>query len=393
MNAVVTNLSGLVKDTNTKQVRADGPSIRTDAHSKGAPQKKRRRKRTYLALARSAVIVMGIGLAIVIPLGWGQWVAGLTNQTTDNAYLRADTTPISSQIAGRVERMAVRDYERVSAGDLLAEIEPAEYRAKVERASAAVAAAEAAIRNVDSQIALQHRIIAQADAGILAIEADRDRAASEHIRQTMLVRDGWSTSQRLEGAVAEIKRFEAQMSEKRAEAEAQRQQLEVLKTQRDQAQAELGSRKAELDLAQIDLRHTQIMAPFDGVVNASSARSGQYVSVGTRIISVVPLPNVYAVANYKETQLEKVSVGQSVSITIDTFPGRTLTGWVEEIAPASGSEFALLPADNATGNFTKVAQRITVKIKLDVVPEDLKPLLRPGMSVVSTIHTDVSRSH
>lgn len=381
MNAIVTDLS----PKNPRELTARG----ADGDTKAPPSVTRKiRLRSYLALARAAVIVGGIGLAVVVPLGWGQWVAGFTNQSTDNAYLRADIAPISAQIAGTVRRVAVHDYQHVRAGDILAEIDPSEYQARVIRASAAVAAAEAAIRNVDSRLLLQQRLIAQADAGISAITADRDRAEAEHARQTALTRDGWSTNQRLEEALAAIRRFEAQLNEKRADAAATREQVNVLGTQREQAEADLGSRKAELALAEIELGHTRIVAPSDGVVNSSSVRTGQYVSPGTRVISVVPLPNVYVVANYKETQLGKVRVGQSVSVAVDMFPGETLRGRVEQISPASGSEFALLPPDNATGNFTKVAQRIAVRIELTDIPDGLKALLRPGMSVLSTIHTD-----
>jgi membrane fusion protein, multidrug efflux system len=389
MNAIVT---GLVVPDNRPQ-SAPAPDVRAPtAHHpqpKGATQK-RPRRRSYLALARSAVIVVGIGLATVIPLGWGQWVAGFTNQSTDNAYLRADTTPISTQISGRVRRVAVSDFQAVRAGQLLGEIEASEYDAKVSRATASVTAADVAIRNVDSRIVLQHRTIAQADAAILAISADRDRAAGEYGRQTAAVEDGWSTSQRLEDALAANRRFEAQLAEKQAEADAQRQQLNVLGTQREQALAERDIRKADLQLARIELGHTMIVAPIDGVVNVSSVRAGQYVSVGTRFISIVPLPKVHVVANYKETQLGKVHVGQAATIKVDMFPGRELKGRVEQIAPATGAEFALLPADNATGNFTKVAQRIAVRIALVDVPQDLRKALRPGMSVLSTIHTDTA---
>lgn len=384
MNAVVTDLAA----HNKRPPSASTPEQRAQHTPRPHKVKKGTRRRSYLALARSAVIVVGIGLATVIPLGWGQWVAGFTNQSTDNAYLRADTTPISTQISGRVRMVAVHDFQRVKAGQLLGEIDPAEYDAKVGRATAAVTAAEIAIRNVASRIELQHRIIAQAGAAILAITADRDRAAGEYGRQTAAVEDGWSTGQRLEDALAANRRFEAQFAEKQAEADAQRQQLNVLNTQREQAEAELDIRKADLELARIERDHTRIVAPIDGVVNASSVRAGQYVSIGTRFISIVPLPDVHVVANYKETQLGRVRVGQEVTIRIDMFPGRSMKGVVEQIAPATGAEFALLPADNATGNFTKVAQRIAVRIKLVDVPDDLRGALRPGMSVLSTIHTD-----
>lgn len=352
-----------------------------------AQAKKRMPRRALINLARASVLVGGVGLAIVIPLGWGQWVAGLTDQTTDNAYVRADTTPISTQVNGRIKRLAVADFQTVKAGDPLFEIDDAEYVARVSQAEAGVAVAEAALRNLESRVELQRRSIVQAEAGIAAIVADRDRATQERGRQEALTRDGWTTAQRLELAIADTKRFDARLHEKEAEVAVQRQQLAVLGTQEQQARAEQEGRNAALDLARIELGNTRIAAPVSGVVSASAAREGQYVRTGTQLISIVPLQRVYVVANYKETQLSRVHPGQAVSLKVDTFPGLTLTGRVERLSPASGAEFSLLPADNATGNFTKVAQRIAVRIALDPTPE-LKDLLRPGMSVVTTIHTD-----
>jgi membrane fusion protein (multidrug efflux system) len=350
------------------------------------PQRKKPR-RALINLARTSVIVGGIGLAVVIPFGWGYWMAGLTDQSTDNAYLRADTTPISAQVNGRVKRLAVTDYQPVKAGDLLFEVDDAEYVARVAQARGGVAAADAAIRNIESRLELQRRVIAQSEAGIAAIIADRDRAVHERGRQETLIRDGWTTAQRVELAVADTKRFDARLLEKQAEIAVQQQQLEVLDTQYQQAKAEQDSQRAALELARIDLGNTRIVAPVAGTASSSIVREGQYVRAGSQLISIVPLPRVHVIANYKETQLSQVRPGQAVSVKVDTFPGRVLTGHVERLSPASGAEFSLLPADNATGNFTKVAQRIAVRIALDPAPE-LEGLLRPGMSVVTTIHTD-----
>jgi len=357
------------------------------AEAPAAPARKRIPRRALINLARAAVLVGGVGLAVVIPLGWGHWVAGMTEQTTDNAYVRADTTPISTQVNGRISRLAVADFQAVKAGDPLFEIDDAEYVARVAQAQAGVVAAEAALVNLESRVELQRRTIAQAEAGIAAILVDRDRATQEQGRQQALTRDGWTTAQRLEVAIADTKRFDARLLEKEAEVSVQRQQLVVLGTQEQQARAELEGRRAALDLARIDLGNTRIVAPVAGVVSASAAREGQYVRTGAQLISIVPLHKVHVVANYKETQLSRVRLGQAVSIRIDTFPDLVLKGRVERLSPASGAEFSLLPADNATGNFTKVAQRIAVRIALDPAPE-LEGLLRPGMSVVTTIRTD-----
>lgn len=347
------------------------------------------RRRAYLSLARASVIVAGIGLAIVIPLGWGSWVAGMTSQTTDNAYLRADTTPVSAEVSGRIVRLLVGDYQHVKTGQLLMEIDPTQYQAQVDQAKASVAAAQATIRNEQSNITLQQRVIEKADAGLAALNADRERVVSEGRRQTSLTKDGWSTAQKLEAAIADVKRIEAQIAEKQAEIAAERQKLDVLATQSDQAQAELSNQQAALRLAQIDLDRTRILAPMDGVVGVSGAREGQYVRAGSQLVSVVPVSKLYVVANFKETQLAKFRPGQLVSVTVDTFPGKELRGHVERLSPATGSEFSLLPPDNATGNFTKVAQRVGVRIALEH-NDELGGLLRPGMSVVATVHTDQS---
>ncbi|NKB84514.1 HlyD family secretion protein [Ochrobactrum grignonense] len=346
------------------------------------------RRRTYLSLARASVIVAGIGLAIVIPLGWGSWVAGMTNQATDNAYLRADTTPVSAEVGGRIVHLLVEDYQHVKTGQLLMQIDPTQYQARVDQAGASVAAAQAAIRNAQSNITLQQRVIEQAEAGLAAFNADRERVVSEGHRQTSHERR-LVDSAKLEAAIADVKRIEAQIAEKQAEIAAERQKLDVLATQSDQAQAELSNQQAALRLAQIDLDRTHITAPMDGVVGVSGAREGQYVRAGSQLVSVVPVSKLYVVANFKETQLAKFRPGQVVSVTVDTFPGKELRGHVERLSPATGSEFSLLPPDNATGNFTKVAQRVGVRIALEQNGE-LDGLLRPGMSVVATVHTDQS---
>ena len=359
---------------------------KADAPAPQLPGKKTR-KRTFLTLARASVIVAGIGLAVVVPLGWGSWVAGLTNQTTDNATLRADTTPVSAEVAGRITRLLVADYQAVRAGDLLMQIDPTEYRAHVDQASAGAAAARAAIHNIESQITLQHRVIEQAEAGLAALEADRERIDSENQRQATLKQGGWASGQKLEAAIADMKRIEATIVSQQAAIAAAREQLNVLDTGIEQARAELGSREATLTLARIELDRTRITAPIDGIVGVSGVREGQYVRVGSQLVSVVPMAELYVTANFKETQLARVRPGQAVSLRIDTFPGKVLNGHVERLAPATGAVFSLLPADNATGNFTKVAQRVSVRIALDRDPA-LEGLLRPGMSVEATVHTD-----
>ena len=348
---------------------------------------KKPRKRAWLTLARASVIVAGIGLAVVVPLGWGSWVAGMTNQSTNNAYLHADTVPVSAEVEGRVTSLLVSDFQEVKKGDLLLQIDPTEYQAQVQQAGAAVQAAEAQIYNIESQIQLQNRVIDRARAGLAALEADRERLEAESRRQLTLKERGWTTDQKLEAAVADIKRADAQIVEQQAAVEAERERINVLSTEAQQANAELSSARAGLDLATIQLDRTKLTAPSSGVVGVSGVREGQFVRAGAQVLSVVPMSELYVTANFRETQLAQFRLGQAVSVTVDTFPGKVLTGHVERLSPATGAVFSLLPADNATGNFTKVAQRVAVRIALDADPE-LQGLLRPGMSVEATVHTD-----
>lgn len=367
------------------ETKVDDPS--TASHGGVVPPARRRWRKSGVLVIRAAVILAGIALAVVVPMSWGSWIGGASSQITDDAYLHADTSPVGTQVSGKVKDVLVRDFQHVKAGDILITIDDSTYTAHVALARATVASARAKVKNAESEISLQAKVIAQAQAGVGGVQADRDRSALEYARQEGAARDGWSTSQKLENAVADMKRFDAQLAEKHADLEAQQQRVDLLESELEEAQAEVASAEANLHLADLDLSHTEVRAPFDGVVNASSVRAGQYLAVGARVISVVPLPHVYVLANYKETQLRRMSVGQLADITVDTFPGHKLRGRVSDISPASGSEFALLPADNATGNFTKVAQRVSVKIEIEDA-DGLQDLLRPGMSVVPTIYVD-----
>jgi membrane fusion protein (multidrug efflux system) len=275
----------------------------------------------------------------------------------------------------------------VKAGDLLIEIDDQDYQARVAQAEADLLGAEAAIQNLKARKALQHAQIDQARSVIAATEADVARTKLELERQRTLLANTFGTSQKVEQAEAEEKRFEANLERNQAELHGERQQMAVLDTQESQLRAEAKAKRAALNLAKIALGYTRISAPVEGMVGERGVRVGQYVRAGTQVISVVPLNNVWVIANYKETQLTHVAVGQKAEVTIDTFPGIVVAGHVDSIAPTSGSQFSLLPPDNATGNFTKVVQRIPVKILLDPT-NPLAGQLRPGMSVIATIVTD-----
>jgi membrane fusion protein (multidrug efflux system) len=235
---------------------------------------------------------------------------------------------------------------------------------------------------------LQETLITQAEAEIASSEADVTRYHLETVRQQNLLTDKFAgTPQLVEQAVDNEKRAVSALALNRAKLDQQRQQLNVLESQKAQAAAALEGQKAARDLAKINLDYTRIVAPVDGMVSQRLVRAGQYLSVGTQVISLVPLPNVWVIANYKETQMTNIRTGQKARATVDAFPGKVLHGYVDSWSPASGAEFALLPPDNATGNFTKVVQRIPVKIVLDPDPS-LADLLRPGMSVIATIDTN-----
>ena len=336
---------------------------------------------------RLGILVIAAAVAILFAVRWDSWVGARTDQTTDDAYVKGDLTPLSAKIEGYVRRVLVNDFERVKAGDLLVEIEDDDYKARVAQAEADLAAAQATIDNIKSLKAQQRAQIADAESAITATQADVDRTQLEETRQSDLVASTYGTRQRLEQATADKKRFAAILIRDRAELEVQRRHMAVLDTQEQQLRADLKGKQALLDLARITLGYTRIASPATGRLGERNVRAGQYVRPGVQVNSVVPLDTVWVVANFKETQLTRVAIGQRASITIDTFPGVTVTGYVQSISPASGSQFSLLPPDNATGNFTKVVQRIPVKIVLDQ-NHPLTGRLLPGMSVIATIHTD-----
>jgi membrane fusion protein (multidrug efflux system) len=350
----------------------------------GADRKLPARGRIWIRLA----VVLAAGAILgLIATRWDVWVGSRVRQTTDDANVRGDLTPLSAKVEGYVRSVAVTDFQQVKAGDLLIQIDDEDYQARVAQAEADVLGAEAAIENLKSRKALQHAQIDQAESTIAATQADVERTKEESARQRALLSTTFGTPQRVEQAVADERRFEANLARNRAELDGQRREMAVLDTQESQLRAEAKAKRAALDLAKINLGYTRIVAPIDGMVGERGIREGQYVHAGTQIISVVPLQNVWVVANYKETQLTRVAIGQKAEITVDTFPGTVITGHVDGISPASGSQFSLLPPDNATGNFTKVVQRIPVKVVLDP-GGPLAGKLRPGMSAIATIVTD-----
>ena len=332
-----------------------------------------------------AVLLFAVGIVVLITTRWNAWVGGRSTQSTDDAYVRADVTPLSTKISGIVSVVAVEDYQQVKAGDLLVQIKDDDFRAQVEQAEAGVLAAQAALENNHRQKELQASKIAQAQANINAARADVERTRLERLREEALEKTGSSTHQKLEQAVADEERLRATLISRQAELETQRRQVPVLDAQATQLKADISAKEAAVKLARINLDYTRIVAPTDGIVGERKVRAGQLVSPGTQVISLVG-QTVWVVANYKETQLRNVRAGDKADVIVDGVPGVVFTGRVETVSPASGSQFSLLPPDNATGNFTKIAQRIPVKIVLDP-KQALTDRLRPGMSAIATIKT------
>ena len=340
----------------------------------------------WLRLAPPVVaLVIALACVVVAALSWDRWIGDWPVQATDDAYVRSQMTQLSSRVTGAVKTVMVEDFQRVKAGDLLLEIDPADYLAQAAQAQASKAAAKATLDNLVNQIDAQLALVAQAEALHVSAVALAVEAGQEQERQQSLMQTQSGTLQRLQQATAAYDKAQADVKASDAAIAAQKQQLAVLQGTRQQRAAELQGADAALQAAQLRLGYTRITAPFDGVVSERQVQPSDYVNIGTNLIAVVPLPKVYVIANYKETQLRRVHPGQRVQIEADTFAGQTLEGHVERIAPASGSQFALLPPDNATGNFTKVVQRIPVRIGFNS-DQPLVNRLLPGMSVTTRIH-------
>jgi len=358
------------------------------------------------------VVLLAVAVLITITRNWNAWEGGKVEQVTDDAYVRGDLTPLSTKVSGIVSSVDVADYQQVHKGDLLVELQDDDYRAQVDQAKAAVEAARAGIGENLRQRQLQDaRIdkalagidqakaqIAAAEAGKEAVQAELIRARSERKRQEGLYQTHSTTQQSLEAAVAAEGNLSGQFTSRDADlnqaqtvlrsselaAEAERRSKAVLESEEVRLQADLRAKQANLTSVQVNLGYTKIYAPGDGTVGERQVRPGQLVSPGTQVISFVALTK-WVQANYRETQLTNVKVGDPADVRIDEYPGQLFRGKVAEISPASGSQFALLPPDNATGNFTKVVQRIPVKIALD--DSTFAATLRPGLSVVAAVRT------
>ncbi|WP_307088540.1 HlyD family secretion protein [Sphingomonas faeni] len=307
-------------------------------------------------------------------------------QETDDAYLAANLTPLGARVAGYVKSVPAQDFERVKAGQLLVLIDDDDYRASLAQAVASAEVARAAIGNLEAQQGLQKANIRAAAASVAASIAVAVKTGKAARRQGTLLTSGAGSEEQNEAADAANATAIAQVERDNAVHQAAVQQLVVLASQIRQARASLASALAAADISRINLGHTRITAPQAGVLGQRQVQPGQYLAVGGQVATLAPLPHIWVIANYKETQLAHIRVGQAATLTIDAFPGHVIHGRVSGYAPGTGSQFALLPPDNATGNFTKIVQRLAVKIRIED-HGDLVQRLRPGMSVTSTVDT------
>jgi len=318
--------------------------------------------------------------------GWHWWTTGRFLQSTDDAYIHGEISVISPRVAGYVRTVAVRDNQRVQAGEVLVTLDERDLAAKVATNSATLAVQQAALAGYDSRQALQRAQIGQAEAALTGAEVEQRRTRLELERVRTLAGNDWATRQRLDNAEADRARAEAGVAQAGAVLAGAREQLRVLEADRLQTLAKVHEAEAMLAASRVDLDDTVIKAPVTGVVGNRGVQVGNYVRPGTQLLSLVPLETVYVLANFKETQLAGMQPGQPVTVTVDGWPRQPLAGWIESFSPATGSRFSLLPPENATGNFTKIVQRVPVRIALPA-QNPLAGLIRPGLSVTAEVDT------
>ena len=341
---------------------------------------------------KQAALGFAVTLGIFAGADYGRyyWTTGRYLVSTDDAYVDVHSAMISPKISGYISDVPVNDNQPVKAGQVIARVDPRDYQTALDRARADVAAARATIDTLTQQIALQGLTVEQARQQVASDQAALIYSQQDFQRYTDLERTGYGTVQRAQQAQSDIVQKQAKLDSDKTGVASAEKQISVLQAQLEQARAALAQQQANEHQAELNLSYTTITAPFDGTVGVRTLQVGQFVQPGTQLMAIVPLHAVYITANYMETQLTHVRAGQPVTINVDTFDGTVVHGHVESLAPASGQQFALLPPDNATGNFTKIVQRIPVKIALDE-NDPLAGQLRPGMSVEPTTDTKPPR--
>ncbi|WP_319567064.1 HlyD family secretion protein [Cohaesibacter marisflavi] len=340
--------------------------------------------------AKRRTIFKVIGLAVLVVaawLGYEWWTVGRFVESTDDAYVRADIITYSAEVSGSVQSIPIEDNRPVKKGDLLVRIDDTAYLAKQDQAKAGLASAEAALANLDEQIGLQHTQVMSAEADLSSAKAQLTFARANAERGRRLLAKGSATRVTVEQNDMNLEAAEAAFNKASAALKLAKGQFDVLASQRQQRLASVSDAQATLKLAKNDLAHVEVRAGYDGVIGNRGIDQGEYVTTGTRLLSLVPLQDIYVEANFKETQVRHFREGMKVSVSADMLGGIELKGHIDSLSPATGSEFALMAPQNATGNFTKIVQRIPVKILIDTPDTGEAPALRPGTSVVVEVDT------
>ena len=327
------------------------------------------------------ILAIVVGLALVAGGTWW-WIGKQRWEKTDNAFVEADMVSVSPRIGGSVVEVLVRDNQNVEAGQLLVRLDDADARAALAEAEANLAAVLASVGNVEAQMAQQQAAIAARAAAVDRSASQASLAQKESQRYGQLAAQGWVSSQRMDTQQAAVDNARAGVAEARAALTAEQRTMAVLQSARSQSSASVDQARAAVEKARLTLERTEIRAPVAGVVGARGVRVGQVVQAGQPLMSVVPVADVYVVANFKETQLDRMKLGQKVEIKADAYPKLKISGHIDSFAPATGAEFALIPVENASGNFTKITQRVPVRIAIDDAAE---ARLRPGLSVHATV--------
>ena len=360
--------------------------IELDGEPKTPSPKKNRGPGLKRAGMVALMVFAGLGVA---KFGHDWWTVGRFIESTDDAYVGGDITVIAPKVPGFISQLSVGDNQPVHAGDLLIKLDDRDYRAALAKADAAVAMQEAVLVNLDAMRHLQDAVVAQAQAEISGVEAETTRAHDDQYRYKKLLESGAVSSQNSQQADTSYKQSLAAGKKTQAVLEAAQRQLEVIAAQKQQAQAALNQVLADRDLARLNLGYTELRAPFDGVIGNRSAQSGAYATTGSQLISLVPSRGLWIDANFKESQLSLVHPGSPATIEVDSISGKILHGHVASVAPATGAQFSVLPPENATGNFTKIVQRVSVRIVLDDETSTLGQL-RPGLSVTAKVNGKAS---
>jgi membrane fusion protein, multidrug efflux system len=334
---------------------------------------------------RYLLIAAGVLVAVAaVIFGVRYWTVGRFIESTDDAYVKADSTTVAPKVSGYISQVLVEDNQAVEAGQVLARIDDRDLQTALREANANADAATAVVANLTAQLAAQEYAIREAQADVQVAQTAAALAKRNDARRREMAKVGFGSDEQSDEATTDYQRKTTSVTRAEASLASARQQVQVLQTQRQLAEAQRLKAIASQDQARLNLSYATITSAIDGTVGARTLRTGQYVQAGTQLMQIVPLRDIYVVANFKETQLQRMRRGQAVQLTVDAYPDEKLKGRVDSVAPASGLEFALLPPDNATGNFTKIVQRVPVKVLLDGTS---KTQLRPGMSVNVSVNT------